>query len=248
MPNPVKVHARVSDVLPCGPGVYKVTFTSERGFPRFRPGQFLHLTVDNFDPSSGYWPESRVFSIASRSGSGTIVILYSVKGRYTKKMEGYLAPGKEVWLKFPYGDFIIENSVAQGRNVLLIAGGTGVSPFIPFLELNNENGWKINTQVYLAYGLRSPRHLVFEEVYREALKHPYAFGMNVFLENNDLALPFDCGEIIAGMLSVPEILKRLPPDRTWDFFLSGPPAMLAKFREDLLARGIGMNDIKIDEW
>ena len=30
----------------------------------FKPGQFLHLALDAFEPG-GFWPESRVFSIAS---------------------------------------------------------------------------------------------------------------------------------------------------------------------------------------
>jgi len=248
MANPVRIDAHVSEVLLCAPGVYVVVFESEHRFPNFRAGQFLHLTVDDFDPSAGFWPESRVFSIASRPGSDKVAILYSVKGRYTRKMEQYLAPGKKVWLKFPYGDFVIEGAMKEGRNVALIAGGTGVSPFIPFLEINNENRWTIETHVHLAYGVRNTKHLVFPEVYSNALEYPNVFTMSVFLEESDGALPFPCPRPVPGVLAVAEIVKRLPVEHDWVFFLSGPPSMIAKLREDLLVKGIRPNDIKVDEW
>ena len=37
---------------------------AEKRLPTFKPGQFLHLTLEPYDPSAE-WPESRVFSIAS---------------------------------------------------------------------------------------------------------------------------------------------------------------------------------------
>jgi len=49
-------------------------------------------------------------------------------------MEKELEIGREVWIKFPYGDFIIDTFVNPGDNLVLIAGGTGISPFIPFLK------------------------------------------------------------------------------------------------------------------
>lgn len=248
MSNPTKIYARVTSVRQYGAGVYKVCFAADVRFPRFRPGQFLHLTVDDFDPSKGYWPESRVFSIASRPGSDEIAILYSVKGVYTKRMEGYLEPGARAWLKFPYGDFIVDKSVQERKDVVLIAGGTGVSPFIPFLEANNEAGWTSGTRVNLAYGLRSAGQLVFHEVYAEALKHAPAFSMSLFLEENGEVPSWFNGRIVKGMLSVPAIMDGLPSAGNRVYFLSGPPAMIRKFADQLRHSGVQSDDIKIDEW
>ena len=84
--------------------------------PPFRPGQFLHLTVDDYDPA-GFWPESRVFSIASSPRERErIRICYSVKGRYTTKMEQALKVGGEVWIKLPYGDFVIDDTERRGAD------------------------------------------------------------------------------------------------------------------------------------
>ena len=134
MANPVRIKALVNSVVAHGEGVYSVTLAPEGRIPRFKPGQFLHLTVDAYDPVSGYWPESRAFSIASPVGSDTLLIVYSVKGVYTRKMEKSLEPGKEVWLKLPYGDFTIEKNIQPDQDIVLVAGGTGISPFVPYLD------------------------------------------------------------------------------------------------------------------
>ncbi len=59
-----KIRCTVSAIAAHGGGVYTVDLAPSGILPPFRPGQFAHLTVDDYDPSS-FWPESRVFSIAS---------------------------------------------------------------------------------------------------------------------------------------------------------------------------------------
>jgi NAD(P)H-flavin reductase len=112
-----------------------VNFKPYGRVPLAKPGQFLHLTVDVYDPTGGFWPESRVFSIASAPGASEISIVYSVKGQYTKRMERVLAPGYEVWLKLPYGDFIVESAIEKDQDIVLIAGGTGLSPFLHICKI-----------------------------------------------------------------------------------------------------------------
>jgi len=124
MSNPIKLKAHVLSVKSFGPDTYSVKFKPEVAPPRFKAGQFLHLTIDEYDPAGGFWPESRVFSIASALGMSELEIVYSVKGRYTRRMAEYLSPGREVWLKLPYGNFIIDASIAPGQDVVMIAGGT----------------------------------------------------------------------------------------------------------------------------
>lgn len=139
MANPQKIQAYVDKITTYGKSIYAVDFIPEGRIPRYKPGHFLHLTVDNFDPSGGFWPESRVFSICSSYNQDLISIIYSVKGKYTIKMKEMLKVGAKVWLKLPYGEFIIENN--NSNCVVLVAGGTGVSPFLPYLEnlIHEEN-------------------------------------------------------------------------------------------------------------
>ena len=64
MSTPRKIRCVIEGVADHGDRVYTVDLKPERPVPAFRQGQFMHLTLDEYDPS-GFWPESRVFSIAS---------------------------------------------------------------------------------------------------------------------------------------------------------------------------------------
>src|SRR6185295_5252980 len=115
-----KLTCVVERIVDHGERVYTLALRPERPVPRFRAGQFLHLALDPYDPT-GFWPESRVFSIASPPAARDLVrITYAVHGRFTARMESDLAEGKEIWIKMPYGDFVIENQA----DVVLFAGGT----------------------------------------------------------------------------------------------------------------------------
>ena len=148
MATPQKFRCLVNKITDHGDHVYTADLSPERPLPRFKPGQFLHLTLDDYDPS-GFWPESRVFSIASSPVQRDhLRISYSVRGRYTTRMKNELHEGRRVWIKMPYGDFVIRDS----SNVVLLAGGTGITAFTAFLEnLMSEHP----TMVYLVYGARN---------------------------------------------------------------------------------------------
>lgn len=128
---PRKLRCEVSRIIDHGEHVYSVFLSPERHLPRFQPGQFLHLALDPYDPSN-FWPESRVFSIASsQKDQNCIRITCAVKGKFTARVEKELAVGKEVWVKLSYGDFVINNN----RNVVLFAGGTAL--LLSQLSLSN---------------------------------------------------------------------------------------------------------------
>lgn len=248
MPNPIKVQASVHSVVPHGAGVYEVAFKPEGNPPRFKAGQFLHLTVDDFDPSGGFWPESRVFSIASEPGSELIQIVYSVKGLYTKKMEAELKPGRQVWLKLPYGDFIIDKSIEADQDVVLVAGGTGVSPFIPYLAGISEKGLD-KKQVRLYYGTRLKSFVLFPDVISGCARNQRGFKAVISIESeSSKGLDVPGATVRDGRLSIETILAECGDLKNTVYFLSGPPIMIKLFRTQLAEKGVSQNCIKIDDW
>lgn len=240
MANPVKIKAVTEEVLEYGPGVYKVRLTPHSRMPRFKAGQFLHLTVDEYDPCGDFWPESRVFSIASRPDQKEICIVYSVKGKYTTKMQTELKPGKEVWLKFPYGDFCIDQEAAH--DVLLVAGGTGVSPYMPYIT-SNPSG-----RVHVMYGVRQPQHLLFCDEFEQALTACSGLSMDIYIEH-DSGIPLvRKANQHQGMLSIAAIKSKVDSMVDPLVYLSGPPLMIKSFRDGLVELGLSLNAIKIDAW
>jgi NAD(P)H-flavin reductase len=246
--NPSKVACRVAALRACGEGAYTVELEPKGRIPRFRAGQFLHLTVDEYDPAGGFWPESRVFSIASRYGAERITIVYSVKGRYTRFMEERLKPGADVWIKLPFGDFVIESRMSPGSDVVLVAGGTGVSPFIPFLEERFEAP-DPSRRIRLYYGIRSPGHVLFGDLLTRCVNEGI-IELSPWLESGafDPASSPAFSAARSGRLSPDVVYEECAGLEAPVFFLSGPPAMINYFKSSLSSAGIAAERIQVDEW
>ena len=227
MPTPIKTKATVQKIIDHNDGIYTVRFSVPSRATRFKAGQFLHLTLDEFDPIEAYWPESRVFSIASKPGGDILEIVYSVKGRYTKRMSVELAEGKEVWLKLPYGDFIVEKYLKEKDEMVLIAGGTGISPFIPFLLERSNDLNPVPLTLY--YGIRDENHFLYRDVIEQV---PENASVNV----------------VSGLFDIETISKAVANKTHTTCFISGPPGMIKLFQKSLVGNGFPADSIIIDAW
>jgi ferredoxin-NADP reductase len=238
MPVTQKLACVVERIVCHGERVYTLDLRPERPVPRFRAGQFLHLALDPYDPS-GFWPESRVFSIASSPAQRDVVrITYAVHGRFTARMESDLVEGREVWIKMPYGDFVVDSR----SDVVLFAGGTGITAFTAFLE----DVTRASRQaVTLAYGARTHHLLIYRDLVERCAARVPSFDVSYFVEHDGAG---DHTAVIPGMVSVAAVWPRLcrPFDRT--YYISGPPPMLRSISDELRARNISQESIHIDAW
>jgi ferredoxin-NADP reductase len=239
-----KLPCWVEQIIHHGDHVYTVTLRPERPAPRFRPGQFLHLAMDTYDPS-GFWPESRVFSIAnSLLHRDQLRISYSVRGRFTARMERELAEGGQVSVKMPYGEFVVNNT----GDVVLFAGGTGITAFTAFLEGLSPGS---RHAVYLAYGARTRSLLIYRELVQQRAQTVPSLHVSYFIEQEPGARPAmkESDELDnIGRLSVAAMWPKIKRPREATYYISGPPAMLKVISQDLRSIGIGAEAIKIDAW
>ena len=239
-----KIRCTVEKIIPYGEGVYTVDLKAERPAPRFRPGQFLHLALDPYDPSS-FWPDSRVFSIASSPGQrDSLRVSYSVRGRFTARMEKELHEGQKVWIKLPYGEFVVDNT----NDVVLFAGGTGITAFTAFLD-----GLKpdITHDVYLAYGARRRNLLTYRDMIEKRAREIPRLYVHYFIEEDGGLQPSRISSEnreIRGRLSVVAILPHLRNPKNSIYYLSGPPMMLKAVSQELRGLGVDEGKIKIDAW
>lgn len=247
MSMPRKIRCTVEAITDHGGRVYTIDLAPASPVPAFRPGQFLHLTVDDYDPSS-FWPESRVFSIASSPlERSRIRLCYSVKGRYTTKMEQALKIGGEAWIKLPYGEFVIDHT----SDVVLIAGGTGISAFTAFLEALSPHGMMAVT---LIYGARTPALFLFHEMIFAQLAMVPKLQAIFFTEIPDetftqqLAVTPHVPRVFTGRIALDTVWPHLDSPARQVFYLSGPPDMLKALGADLRARGLSAERIRTDAW
>jgi len=231
-----KLRCSVERVIAHGERVYSLVLKPERRVPHFRAGQFLHLALDPYDPS-GFWPESRVFSIASSPARrDEIRVTFAVHGRFTERMEREAIEGRAVWIKLPYGEFVIDSR----NDIALLAGGTGVTAFTAFLE---DVSPAEDRSIALAYGARTADLLIYRDVVERCARRAPCLSVLYFAEEAR-----EGSGCIAGRVSVDSVWRVLRRPLSTTFYTSGPPAMLKGIAADLRARNVAPENIRIDAW
>jgi ferredoxin-NADP reductase len=224
-----RIQCTVAAVTDHGERVYTVELVPSSPVPRFTPGQFLHLALDPYD-GAGFWPESRVFSIASSPRDrDRLTITYAVKGAFTTRMERELVPGARVWVKLPYGEFAVDPDC----DAVLFAGGTGVTAFTAFLGSLPADGTQ---RVALFYGARTPDLFVYGDFVAGRAREIRGLDVHLVCEANE------------GRLSVAGAWPAISNLEDPTFYLSGPPAMLAALASQLRERGVPESGIRTDAW
>jgi len=232
-----KLACLVEQVVAHGDGVYSAVLRPERPVPRFRAGQFLHLAIDPYDPA-GFWPESRVFSIASApSDRDRVRITYAVHGPFTTRMAAHVVEGGSVWIKLPYGEFVVDRQ----SDVALFAGGTGVTAFTAFIDGLAADAPQT---VVLAYGARSTRLLIYRDLIEETRARAPGFQVVYFVEHD----PGPGGDAIRGRVSVDAVWPKLRAPQATNFYIAGPPAMIDAIGTGLRHRDIAAEMIHVDAW
>jgi ferredoxin-NADP reductase len=241
MAMPRKLCCEVEKIEEHGGRIYTVDLIPTKKVPRFLPGQFLHLALDEYEPGN-FWPESRVFSIASSpSQLDRLRISYSVVGRFTKRMETELYVGQRVWVKLPYGEFTVKGE----GNVGLFAGGTGITAFTAFIStLPPEYPQK----VVLFYGARQEELLLYRDLIDECAQRVPHFNVYYFVEKPPEVLSQWKFKMELGCLSVSAVWSLLPKPEETDYYLSGPPKMIETITTDLMKRSVPVSAIKFDAW
>jgi ferredoxin-NADP reductase len=235
-----KVLCTVNQIVNHGRRVYTLELLPRKPIPRFLPGQFLHLAIDEYDPA-GFWPESRSFSIASSPlDRNCLRITYSVVGRFTERMERELRVGRQVWVKLPYGDFVI----GSGRDAVLFAGGTGITAFTAFLESLSTDSYQ---KVTLFYGAKNSQLLIYRGLTEQIRQKSPLFRVFYFCEDpTQIREPLTVENI--GRLSLSAAWPLITDPYKSDYYLSGPPGMLKTITRELLDQNLSREVIHIDAW
>ena len=242
MPTPVRFQVTVARVDRHGPDVATLYLSSPTHRLRFRPGQFVHLTLDAYVPNR-HWPTSRALSIASAPGADLIRLTISRQGRYTARMLEEIAVGQQLWIKGPYGEFVVEARSPDDR-IILIAGGTGITPFCAYLEQRLQLDTPRSCPVTLYYGAREAGLLVYRDLAERCARQLSGFSVRYFVEQGEIPAGTTCGR-----LDVDQIVSDQPDPSAGVYYLSGPKAMVDAFSTRLTSvHGLPPDRVAIDAW
>ncbi len=186
----------------------------------YAPGQFFMVSL---------WGAGEVpISIASHSAhNGSLQLCIRKVGLVTSVIHR-LKKGDAVWLRGPYGNgFPLE--LAEGREIMIIAGGIGIAPLRPLIFEFTEKGETCGP-VHLIYGSRDPDDIIFRdeiEIYRQK-------GADVIVTVDGRNGSWD-GNV--GLVT--DFLSHLNVDyRQMVAFVCGPEIMIKNATRDLSLMGM----------
>lgn len=245
MAQPIRFPATVEQVTRHTPDVATYRLRTDKRLPRFIPGQFIHLSLEPFDPA-GFWPESRVFSVANAvSDRRTVELTISRQGAYTSKILDHLQTGNQVWAKGPYGDFTIDANAGH-RQAVLIAGGTGITPFCAFMDAALSQCALPVDQATLYYGAQTPELLLYRPLADRCAAEVPGFQVHYYAEHH---APNRDPAIQSGRLDLARIMATIPEPAATAFYLSGPKTMIEAFRQGLTGTyRLPPAQVLIDAW
>jgi Na+-transporting NADH:ubiquinone oxidoreductase subunit F len=225
---------------------------------RFTPGQYTFLKVpDEFVAEwnqryqTGHKRIARPYSFASsasRLPSFDLIIKLAAPppgkdvppGVASTYVHSRLKVGDEVRFSAPAGTLHLRKDT--GRPIIIVAGGTGMAPFLSLLEYWFENQFEKNNDIYLFFGVRSKRDLFYDDRFRAwekekklryfpALSHPE---------------PEDRWQGETGFIQT-IVDKHIPAPSDADAYLAGPPIMVQETVKVLHSKGITKDRIHYDQ-
>ena len=222
--HPGLIELRVDSVRPASKTAKTIRFTSSSHLPYFRAGQFLTLVI-NKDGSRINRPYSISSAPCETHGEAPYVEITVRK----PKADGFIAdylydevkPGDVFMGEVGLGEFHYD-SIRDSRNVVAIAGGSGITPFVSMAK-EIKNG-REDFNLTILYGSVSEDDIVLKEE-MEGCACDKVKIVHVLSGEN----PGWKGE--KGFISGDIIKKYSAPDTT--YFICGPQVMYDFIRGEL---------------
>ena len=213
--HPKRMHLRLKATIEETTDTSTLRFERVDGsLPPFRPGQYVNLFIEIDGVKT-----SRPFSISSRPGCGYLDL--TVQRKPGGFVSGYildtLKVGDELRSTGPVGHFYHEPLI-DGAELVFLAGGSGVTPFMSIIRDQAAKGWPLKIQ--LLFGSRNPEVVIFGA---ELAK--LAAGSDRFTYDLVISEPPDGYDGLTGFLDAELIKSQVADLSEKTFYICGPVAM-----------------------
>lgn len=156
-----------------------------------------------------------------------------------------LKPGDKVTISGPYGEFFIKETK---REMIYIGGGAGMAPLRSHLFHLFHTLKTRDRKVSYWYGARSKREMFYTEHFEEIERNFSNFKYNVALSE---PLPEDNWKGDKGFIHqvvYDQYLKNHPEPEEIEYYLCGPPMMIAAVQKMLDSLGVPQEMIAFDSF
>lgn len=202
----------------------------------FLPGQYVDLALtDQPNKFSGF----SLTSTPDQKSKFSITVQKTLEINASHKIFD-LKTGDKVNIRGPAGTFILD--VASEHEIVLIAGGIGVTPLISMFRTANAN--PLIKQAILFHSAKKSSELIFhDELKKIANFKPKLVYYEAVTQDQNWS-----GK--RTRFTVQEIVKTIDSKRIneFHFFICGPGSMNVDFKNGLLSKGINPNNIHIESY
>ena len=220
----------IRDIEDEASGIKSVYLMAEDGKPiaDFEPGQYLGIKVRV--PGHEY-DEIRQYSLSNAPGKDHYRITVKAENMlagHEGKVSNYLhnaQSGDQVWLQPPTGDFTVKHT---DRNLVLIAGGVGITPLLSMLLHRIETGEEVSGLVFIHCCRDQAHHVMGGELRRLSAQHGFSYYVSYETGN---------GADHQGYLDQ-TVLSQWLTQSDADVYFCGPKPFMAAVQTQLLQMGL----------
>ncbi|MGN1405720.1 MAG: FAD-binding oxidoreductase [Erysipelotrichaceae bacterium] len=181
----------------------------------FKAGSYLSITLEIDGRKI-----SRPYSISSSprqalEGVYVLTVKRVPGGLVSNYILDNLKEGDSVEVSAPLGEFVYI-PVRDGKTVIGVAGGSGITPFYSFARAIADNDENFN--LILLYGSRTEKDILFKQEFDELQKNCDKIKV-VHVLSDEEKEGYEHGFITA------DLIKKYAPDENYSIFLCGPEGM-----------------------
>ncbi|MFZ5425017.1 MAG: ferredoxin--NADP reductase [Patescibacteria group bacterium] len=224
--KPQLFKAQVKDKIQLSPKTIELVLALVQPWEiAFIPGQFVNLKVND----SKY----RSYSIASnphehRTIKLAIDIAHEGLGsNYARSLK----LSDEVTFIGPSGRFLLVEPF--NKNLVFIATGTGIAPFISMFHALEHQ--KPNANVFLYFGIRNADEALYLDYLNECVNNIPNFDYQICISKNG-RLPKSVSGRVTQHVQIPDTKKT-------DVYLCGNPKMITEITESLIKQGLSAENL-----
>lgn len=232
---------KIKKVVPVSKDAVNVIFEQPGDHFHYQPGQFLTI-IDEV----GGKKIRRAYSLCTApeiDKDPAVTVKRVPGGLMSNHINDQYKAGREVSVMEPMGLFTTSFDPTQSRKVVLIGGGSGITPLNSILKsiLHKE----ANSEVTLIYANRDVESIIFKSELEELKNENPKFHLIHVLEEADKLADFT-GRPDMEMVS--QLMKKAGIDSQTEVFICGPQPMMDVFQAGLRAEGVEDSKIRIESF
>lgn len=196
----------------------------------FKAGQYVIIRLN--DLIGDKRGSTRPFSISSspQEALHTISITTMIEpddSPFKRRLDS-LQEGDVVTLLGPSGRFVISSDLRDDREIVMVAGGIGITPFRSMIKAANADP-RFNRKLRLLYSARSEENLIFKKEFDQLQRENQNFSVHYTLTRP--RSPEEAGHI--GRIDTQMIRGVVPDAGNAAYYVCGPSLMVSEIASKL---------------